>query len=274
MNNLFKYRNRGLIGTIVFHVIILMLIMFWGFSTPLPLPSEEGILINFGTDEFGAGSEEPEYSAEQVPEVEKSEKAETVKETVKETDTEEKNILEQDFEEAPTIDKNIKDKEPEQNNDKKEIKEEEKTKIEEKPKEIDKKALFPGQNKSNKSESEGITDGNGNQGGKDGSVNSDNYADGNSKGQGGISYSLVGRNPESLPKPEYPNNEQGKVVVEVTVDRAGNVIAANPGVKGSTTNDFSLLKAAKKAALSAKFDRKPDAPAFQKGKITYHFVLE
>ena len=40
-----------------------------------------------------------------------------------------------------------------------------------------------------------------------------------------------------------------------------------------TTLDENLLKAAKDAAILARFDRKPDAPAFQKGTITYIFML-
>jgi len=62
-------------------------------------------------------------------------------------------------------------------------------------------------------------------------------------------------------------------VVEVTVDRYGNVTKAIPGEKGSTTLNDHLHRAAKEAALSAKFERKPNAPAYQKGTITYHFIL-
>ncbi|HYX07424.1 MAG TPA: TonB family protein, partial [Bacteroidales bacterium] len=86
--------------------------------------------------------------------------------------------------------------------------------------------------------------------------------------------SLAGRNPLLLPKPDYNYQVEGKVVVEVTVDRLGNVTNAVAGVRGSTTLDENLLNAAKKAALRARFDTKPDAPAYQKGTITYHFMLQ
>jgi len=135
--------------------------------------------------------------------------------------------------------------------------------------------LFSGRKKDNEDNtSEGITEGEGNQGAKTGSTESDNYSDLNSSGNNGINYSLEGRNPESLPKPEYNYQIEGKVVVEITVDKYGNVTDANPGVKGSTTLEATLLAAAKKAALKAKFDRKPDAPAYQKGTITYYFRLQ
>ncbi len=92
-------------------------------------------------------------------------------------------------------------------------------------------------------------------------------------GNNGISYSLVARTPKALPLPQTNFKHEGIVVVEVTIDRNGNVTKATPGVKGSTTLDETLLKAAQEAALAAKFDRKPDAPAFQKGTITYYFQI-
>ncbi len=120
----------------------------------------------------------------------------------------------------------------------------------------------------------GVAGGEGNQGVETGSVNSDNHSLGISGlGDKGISYSLEGRTPQLLPKPEYNFQAEGIVVVEVTVNQYGNVTKATAGVKGSTTLDSNLLKAAQKAALAAKFDRKPSAAAFQKGTITYHFIL-
>ena len=54
-----KEHKKGLVGTITFHVIILLLLVFLGFFTPLPLPGEEGILVNFGNSENGLGDREP-----------------------------------------------------------------------------------------------------------------------------------------------------------------------------------------------------------------------
>jgi len=48
-----KEHKRGFIGTIIFHVIVLLLLIFFGFITPLPFPGEEGILVNFGDRETG-----------------------------------------------------------------------------------------------------------------------------------------------------------------------------------------------------------------------------
>ena len=76
-----------------------------------------------------------------------------------------------------------------------------------------------------------------------------------------------------MPKPDFNNQAEGKVVVEITVDKNGKVINAIPGKKGTTTMDEDLWDAAKRAALQSKFDKKPDATV-QKGTISYHFVLQ
>lgn len=55
----YSEKNKGMIGTIVFHTIVLLLLIFLGFFTPLPLPGEEGILVNFGDSENGLGDREP-----------------------------------------------------------------------------------------------------------------------------------------------------------------------------------------------------------------------
>jgi len=85
---------------------------------------------------------------------------------------------------------------------------------------------------------------------------------------------LKGRNPLSLPKPEYTRQEKGVIVVEVIVNQYGDVVEAAGGKKGSTITDNNLVKAAEKAALKAKFDTKTNAPPRQTGTITYTFILE
>lgn len=121
--------------------------------------------------------------------------------------------------------------------------------------------------------SEGIAGGEGNQGVETGSVDYEIYGEGAETGTEGISYDLAGRQARSLPGPTHDIQSEGIVVVEVTVDRNGNVTKAVPGVKGSTTLEEYFLRVARNAAMESKFDRKPDAPVIQKGTITYHFIL-
>ncbi|MFV0483994.1 MAG: hypothetical protein ACK5MG_07885 [Bacteroidales bacterium] len=121
--------------------------------------------------------------------------------------------------------------------------------------------------------SQGISNGDGNQGVPTGSPDSDNYSAGGGSGKG-ISYNLGNRKALALPKPSYPGKEQETVVVEVSVDKGGTVVEANPGAQGSTTMNSQLLSVAKKAALASKFTADNSAPARQKGTITYIFILK
>jgi len=257
----------------VFHTGLLAFAILFGFATPLPLPEEEGILINFGTDDFGAGDEEPMYS--EVPE----ESTPPPQEAVTPTESTEE-IISQDFEEAPVVIEKPQEK-PQAEKQEEVITPEEITKPvveeqppppEEEPPKVNERALYKGRKDTDATGSEGVTQGEGNQGSPTGSTDSDNYAKG--LGGDGINFSLAGRNPESLPKPEYNAQVAGTVVVRIKVNRDGKVTNAVPGVKGSNTLNESLLEAAKKAALKARFNAKSDAAYTQAGTITYHFVLQ
>lgn len=302
---------KGIIGTLIFHVALFGLLLLTGLVTPLPFPEEEGILVNFGSGDTGEGLIEPAASSaaessgpeqrlpdNQVmpPATEKEEAATTGEE-----------ILTQDFEEAPVVKKETKVADPdaelkkqkaleeqkiierqlEEERTKRETEERERlareaaereaAALEAKRQEIIDRTRSALTNAAaagtGKNANQGIAGGEGNQGRETGSVNSNIYGDGAGTGTKGISYDLAGRTPTKLPPPIYDIQKEGIVVVEVTVDRNGKVIQADPGVRGSTTLDEYFLRVAKDAALAATFDAKPDAPLFQKGTITYHFIL-
>lgn len=78
----------------------------------------------------------------------------------------------------------------------------------------------------------------------------------------------------TLPKPAYGVQESGVVVVKIWVDQYGTVQKALAGADGSTTNNSTLLAAARKAAMDAHFNVSADAPALQEGTITYVFNLK
>ncbi|TDE51418.1 energy transducer TonB [Flavobacterium sp. GT3P67] len=90
---------------------------------------------------------------------------------------------------------------------------------------------------------------------------------------GGVGYSLGNRKALSKPAPKYTCNEQGKVVVEVSVDRTGRTINAVAGVKGTTNTAKCLLDQARIAAMNTRWDASNDAPEKQVGKIVYNFNL-
>lgn len=78
----------------------------------------------------------------------------------------------------------------------------------------------------------------------------------------------------TLPSPAYSVQESGKVVVDIWVDNYGSVQKAVAGAEGTTVTDKTLWQAARKAAMGAQFNLSADAPAMQKGTITYIFKLK
>lgn len=96
---------------------------------------------------------------------------------------------------------------------------------------------------------------------------------GNPVGQGssgGNSWSLSGRSLiGQLARPNYVNNVEGRITVNIRVDAAGNVIGATIG---SPTNisDPETRNAAMEAARRTKFS---SSSGVSQGSITYNFVL-
>ncbi len=78
----------------------------------------------------------------------------------------------------------------------------------------------------------------------------------------------------SAPRINDTSQKEGKVVVDIIVDKYGKVVKATPGARGSTTTDRHLEKLATEAAYNTKFNAKTDAPVQQKGSMTFVFILE
>jgi outer membrane biosynthesis protein TonB len=231
-----------------------MCFIFMGLTYQIPPPPEEGITINFGYEDFGSGAEQPE----QIIEEEQVSPQEVIEDNPV---TEE--LSTQDVEETPTV----KKEEP------KEKKTKEVREVEEKKPEpiVNTKALYPGK-KQNNSSSQGVSEGQGDQGSQDGDPNSNAYT-GGGIGTNGIAYKLGGRTVAEIKKPTYDSQQQGKVVVTIRVNRNGKVISATPGAKGSTTTNTYLYSKAKEAALKTTFEANTSAPEIQVGTIIYNFKL-
>ena len=99
---------------------------------------------------------------------------------------------------------------------------------------------------------------------------------GNGSGIGkgnGSGYSLAGRKALTKPAPVYNCNEEGTVVVQITVNREGKVIEAKPGARGTTNTAACLASQAKIAALNTKWSPSADGTENQVGTIKYNFSL-
>ena len=85
----------------------------------------------------------------------------------------------------------------------------------------------------------------------------------------GNMWSLQGRKVKSMPKPSSDFNQQGKVVVNIRVDKEGNVVLASIG-DGTNISDSYTQQLALEAARKAKFTA---GEREQVGSITYNFKL-
>ncbi len=85
------------------------------------------------------------------------------------------------------------------------------------------------------------------------------------------SYSLSGRKTLNNSRPIYNCKEEGIVVVQITVDKNGNVIDAKPGVRGTTNKANCLFNQAKIAAMNTKWTTSLDGAEKQIGTIQYNF---
>lgn len=92
-------------------------------------------------------------------------------------------------------------------------------------------------------------------------------------GESSVSYNLKGRYARFLPIPVFKCEYGGKVVVEISVNRKGAVQKAIV-VEAESERDDCLWRVAVDAAERSRFNEKADAPALQKGSITYLFVKQ
>ena len=252
-----KNSRAGVIGTILFHLLLLLLFIQFGMTYQVP-PEENrgGTVINFGTTDEGMGDVQPSSSettttsenatqSETTTPSSAQENALTTTEESVEMNASQNNTTSQQTttqqQTEPTVDENLSN------------------------------ALNALNNPNNNSTGDGNTGTPGDQGDESGDPNSSNYTGGGTGN--GVDFTLAGRSMVKVKKPNNPTQEDGKVVVEIVVDKNGKVIRATPGARGSTTTNALLYKISKEAALEARFNVKADAPAEQKGTMTFVYIL-
>ncbi|MCC8034817.1 MAG: TonB family protein [Rikenellaceae bacterium] len=244
------------------YVLLWVLMMLFLNFTFEDADAGGGILIDFGDTDTASGLVDPDVSDITDPDPAENSAP----------DFTEEDIATQDFEEAPEV---VRPERPEmavQQPQPAERVESERPRQEPAPT-VNPQALFPGRTESSRSTSQGSAPGgSGNQGSPDGSPQGDH--DGTGSGGSGTGFSLAGRSVVgALPSPSYGSNKQGRVVVEITVNPAGNVINAVYRPVGSNTNDEALVAAALRAARQSRFN-KIDGDDNQTGTITYNFRLK
>ena len=293
-----KNKITGLVGTLVLHAIVLLLLFLVSISKP-KAQEEGGVPVMLGNMEMAQGNADP-YTLTDVDVLDEPQMpAEaSVPEPVPETPSETEMITQED---EPTI--AVPKKET--------SKPKTKTEIVKAKKEIVKadKEIAKAKEKSEaekRAEAERLAAekkaaeeraaaeaaakriagafGKGTQMGSKGTSNSGqgiqgsptgNSADGKTSGVGGYgTFDLNGRSlgPGGLPRPVYNVQEEGRVVVTITVNPAGQVIQTSINKRTNTAN-AALRKAAEDAARKARFNV-VDGVNNQTGTITYYFKLK
>ena len=94
------------------------------------------------------------------------------------------------------------------------------------------------------------------------------------KGESNIEYELENRSYKYLPVPVYKCEESGEVTIEITVNRRGYIINTKI-IESSSSGDTDCLNAAAmRAATNTIFNTDYNATARQLGTITYKFIAQ
>ena len=284
-------KKKSLVLTTALFVLLFLLFFYLKFSNQIELPLLEGgggggaVAVNFGDSEVGSGDN-----------FQSVEKVVSAPKQTQPTPSAEKEIIVSENDDAPAI---AEVKKPSEKPKKVEI-EKPIVKVVPKPSKSTSDALSNLLNGSNSS-GDGDDKAAGNKGKSNGDKNASGYnggggsgtgsGGGNGSGQGigtgsgygsgsgsGLgngngNYQLGNRKALSKPQPNYVCDEQGIVVVQISVDQSGKVISANPGIRGTTNAAKCLLDQAKIAALNTRWQSDNTAPEKQVGKIIYNFKL-
>jgi protein TonB len=266
-----KHKRKSAAITAIILLLMLFAIFNYGLKYLDP-PEEYGLAINFGDSDVGSG--EPVENTKRAlnqQEVEKEEVVEEVKVMPNDTSKEEV-VTNETSKEITVVEKKEVKKVPVKEVVKKEV-----------PKEIPKpkpskettdalNSLLNGNSSDGNPKGEGDDKKEGVKGNQNGDPNSTKYYGNEGTGSGG-NYNLAGRKALSKPIEQPDCQEEGIVVVRITVDKNGKVISAVAGIKGSTNTAACLLKPAKEAALRTTWNADEKAPANQTGTIIYKFTL-
>ena len=289
-----KNKVTGLVGTLVLHAVLLVLLFLIAISKP-KAQEEGGVPVMLGNMEMAQGNADP-YTLTDVDILDEPQLPTEVSapEPVPTPAVESEMITQEDEPTVAVPKKETPKPTPKKEAVKKEtpkkepVKPKEKTEAEKRAEaerlaaekkaaeekaaaEAAAKRIAGAFGKGTQMGSKGNADsGNGIQGSPTG-----NAAEGQTTGVGGYgTFDLNGRSlgPGGLPRPVYNVQEEGRVVVTITVNPAGQVIQTSINKRTNTVN-AALRKAAEDAARKARFNAVGGVNN-QTGTITYYFKLK
>ena len=263
--------SKAIISTLVLHTILLGACYFFFIAGQIPTETIEqgGIVINYGTSDEGMGTD---YTSTDEPAIGETINNEPVEDpnrpnsTTANVATSDQQVLTQDLEDAPVV--NSATNTSNSANTTPSV-----TPVAPTPS-VDSRALFKGK----KNNGTGAGDGNGNtpgnQGRPDGSTQSTNYTGNGGNGGGGVSLNLAGRAFITKPKIQDDGQTAGRITVDITVDKNGNIRTAKAGGRGTTISNASLWYKCENAVLGCKLNALATGPEIQAGKVVFTFILE
>jgi outer membrane biosynthesis protein TonB len=291
-----RHKKQSFTLTTLLLSVLLLVLFYIGLSYMDP-PIENGISVNFGTTDFGSGPVQPKEKIKSeplnTPPVEPTVQ-EKVQEEVQEEVTEKEVAKEAPAEKVLTqeSEESIRIKQQQETKRKAEAAAQkakaeadrvarekalaaEKAKQAQDAKKRELDALMGGLNKSDgtASGSEGNDTKAGDKGQPDGDPYATSYYGSPGSGSGTGGYGLNGRTLVNKGKVPQECNEEGRVVVQIVVDRNGRVISATPGVKGTTNTAQCLLEPARKTAFMHQWNLDSNAPSQQVGFVVVNFKL-
>ncbi len=264
LNNEEENKRRGLIFSILAHLLILLIVFIPLLNEFTPIESE-GILIAFGDPDVGSSSESEliEEFKESAVASNSSSPSKQSNEVSSETKEEEAPIKAADKKKNTSETKKSSDSKV--NNAASEAKAKaesdrlaklaaEKAKADREAKEAEDRA----NKKKQYSDLFGSGKGNTNTSGNSGSNSGDpdgKALDGISKGSGRVGGGLNGRGVEYEPSFTDTSQKTGKVSLSICVNSEGKVSKAEFTQKGSTTSDSYLIELARKTAMKYRFSK-------------------
>jgi TonB family protein len=232
-----KYSIYGIIGTILYLIGVVALLLLLGFTTPLPLPKEEAILIDFGGGgNIDAGASSPTTSNEQNASTQNSSNS---------------GVNTQDFEDAASMQSSTTPNNNTNNT----------ANTQTNPNADRLNNLFGGGIFGN-----GTGSGNSGTGTGSGNPGNGTGGDGSGAGPGGVGGGIGNRGLVKKVDPVGKDNMFGKVVLKITVNEQGNVTDIT--LVSTTCNE--CVQPAKDAVKQWKYESKPGA-GYQTGQIVIEF---
>lgn len=270
-------RIQGIVGTLIVHLVILLILLFV-FIHGTEVQEEGGVPVMLGNTELSQGDSDP-YTLTEV-DILNEPQMESVPEQTSDVEASEQEMITQDVEETVAVTPQKKKdtaKKTEKEQPKKTVPEKTREQIEaEKKAAAEKAAAEAAAKKIAGAFGKGTTMGNKGSGTTGKGIEGSPTGNGNVgkfTGVGGVgSWDLNGRSLNgSLPVPVYNVQDEGRVVVTITVNPAGKVISTSINKRTNTVN-AALRRAAEEAARKATFNTISGVNN-QTGTITYYFKL-